>query len=89
MNKRRYIEHAAKLVDRLEKCKEFKLYIECFNKVNAELLEILNEHAHKCRNILHFRIGTDFTTDDFEDLGKFFKNDKMVILKNRSIRVKI
>ena len=89
MNRKNFEEHASKLTRIVENCKVFKLYIECFNKTNAQLMEILNEHADKCSKLIQFKIGKDFTTDDFEDLLNYFNNDKMFIFKNKHFKVKI
>ena len=75
------------LLPELKKCKQFKLYIECFNKVNAELLDMINEHTVKSHEIIKFKFGDDFTTDDFVALRIYLKNDKLDIFKNKFLRV--
>ena len=72
----------------LENCKTFRLYIECFNRINAELLELINQYNEKSNPEIKFKIGKDFTTDDFQDLNSYFKNDEMFIFKNKKFRIK-
>lgn len=72
----------------MENCKTFRLSIECFNRINAELLELINSYNKKCDPEIKFKIGKDFTTDDFQDLRNFFDNDKMTIFKDKKFRIK-
>ena len=84
-----YFEQYANILKKqLDECKVFRLSIECFNRINAELLELINDYDNKCDPEIKFKIGKDFTTDDFQDLRNFLDKDEMKIFKNKKFRIK-